>query len=99
MSAGNALWKPSHEPAPFDADRWLRQRDANEFDLGDIGALAVPTPSTMELSEAVRSNYGFLADLDDSERQLAAARGQDRALALKLLAELPDALLGGQRLY
>ena len=46
----------------------------------------------------MRSNYGSLADLDDDERQLAAARGQDRPLALKLLAELPDALLGGRRL-
>jgi predicted nucleotidyltransferase component of viral defense system len=99
VSAGHAVWKPGHEPTPFDADRWLRERDAKEFDLGDIGALAVPTPSTSELSEAVRSNYRFLADLDDSERRLAAARGQDRPLALKLLAELPDALLGGQRLY
>jgi hypothetical protein len=47
----------------------------------------------------VRSNYRFLADLDDNERQLAAARGQDRPLALKLLADLPDALLSKQRLY
>jgi predicted nucleotidyltransferase component of viral defense system len=99
VRAGNAVWKPSHEPTPFEPDRWLRQRDAKEFDLGDIGALAVPTPSTSELSEAVRGNYGFLGDLDDDERQLAAARGQDRPLALKLLAELPDALLGGQRLH
>lgn len=80
-------------------DRWLRQRDANEFDLGDIGALAVPTPSTTELSEAVHRNYGFLADLDDLERELAAARGQDRPLALELLTELPDALLSEHRLY
>lgn len=99
VSTGHAVWKPSHEPAAFDPSRWLRPRVANEFDLGDIGALAVPTPSTIELSEAVRSNYGFLADLDDDERQLAAARGQDRPLALKLLAELTDALLGGRRLY
>lgn len=99
LSAGTAVWKPGHEPAAFDPDRWLRQRDANEFDLGDIGALAVPTPSTSELSDAVRSGYGFLADLDDDERQLAAARGKDRPLALKLLAELPDALLGGERLF
>lgn len=99
VSTGSAVWKPSHEPAPFDPDRWLRQRDASEFDLGDIGALAVPTPSTTELSEAVRKGYGFLGDLDAIELQLAAARGQDRPLALKLLGELPDALLSGHRLY
>ena len=47
----------------------------------------------------MRNGYGFLADLDDDERQLAAARGQDRPLALKLLTERPDALLAGQHLY
>lgn len=99
LSAGNAVWKPGHESAPFDPDRWLRQRDANEFDLGDIGALAVPTPSTAELCDSVRNGSGFLAELDEDESQLAAARGQDRPLALKLLAELPDALLGGERLF
>ena len=99
VSAGKAVWKPSHEPTPFEPDRWLRQRGAKEFDLEDIGALAVPTPSTAELSEAVRTNYGFLSALDDSERQLAAARGQDRPLALKLLADLPAGLLNGQGLY
>lgn len=99
VSTAGAVWKPGHEPASFDPDRWLRARDAREFDLGDIGALAVPTPTTGELSDAVRNSYRFLADLDDDERQVAAARGQDRPLALRLLAELPDALLGGERLY
>lgn len=99
ISTASAAWKPSHEPAAFDPDRWLRPRDAREFDLGDIGALAVPSPTTHELSEAVRSSYRFLADLDDDERQLAEARGQDRPLALQLLTELPEALLGGERLY
>jgi hypothetical protein len=99
VSAGNAVWKPSHDPAPFDPDRWLRQRNSSEFDLGDIGALAVPTPSTTELSEAARTSYRLLADLADEARQLAAARGQDRPLALKLRAELPDGLLSGARPY
>jgi predicted nucleotidyltransferase component of viral defense system len=99
VSAGKAVWKPSHEPAPFEPDRWLRPRSAKEFDLEDIGALAVPTPSTAELSEAVRTNYGFLSDLDDDERRLADARGQDRPLALKVLSDLPDRLLSGSGLY
>lgn len=99
VSTASAVWKPGHESAAFDPERWLRARDAQEFDLGDIGALAVPTPTTSYLSDAVRNNYGFLADLDADECQLAAARGKDRPLALRLLAELPDALLGGARLY
>jgi predicted nucleotidyltransferase component of viral defense system len=99
VSAGRAVWKPSHEPAPFEPDYWLRPRDSKEFDLGDIGALAVPTPSAVELSEVVRTNYGFLSDLDTDERRLAAARGQDRPLALKLLAALPGGHLNEQGLY
>ena len=98
ISTASAARKPGHEPAAFDPDRWLRPRDAREFDLGDDGALAVPCPTTPELSEAVRSSYRFLADLDGDERQLAEARGQDRPPALQLLAELPEALLGGERL-
>lgn len=98
VSATSAQWRPSHEPAPFDPDRWLRRRDAQELDVGDIGALAVPVPSAGELSDTVRNSYRFLADLDRDERRLAAAHGQDRPLALRLLAELPDALLGGERL-
>lgn len=97
--AGNAVWKPSHAPAAFEPDRWLRSRNAREFDIGDIGALAVPTPSPSELSDAVCNGYRFLADLDDDERQLAAAHGRDRPLALRLLAHLPDALLSRGQLY
>ena len=37
--------------------------------------------------------------LDPAERQLAAAREQDRHLALRLLAELPGARLAALRLY
>ncbi len=99
VSAGKAVWKSSHELAAFEPDHWLRERGAKEFDLEDIGALAVPTPSTAELSEAVRTNYAYLADLDDNEQQLAAARGQDRPLALRLLADLPDGRLHGCGLY
>lgn len=99
VNTASAVWTPSHEPTAFDPDHWLRLRDVQEFDLGDIGALTVPTPTTRELTEAVSNYYGFLADLDDDERRLAAARGRDRPLVLRLLAELPDGLLSGERLY
>lgn len=99
VTGGRATWKQSHEPTPFDPDHWLRPRTASEFDLEDIGALAVPVPTADELSEAVRHRYRFLADLDDDEWTLAAARGQDRSLALRLLSDLPDGRLKGVGLY
>ena len=99
VSAANVRWKPGHEPRPFDPDKWLRTRAATEVDLADIGALAVPTPSLADLNAAIQTHYRFLRGLDPTERQLAAAREQDRHLALRLLAELPGARLAALGLY
>lgn len=99
LSGGNATWTPSHAPTRFDPAHWLRQRTAEEFDLEDLGALTVPTPTAIELSAAVRTKYAFLTDLDADETVLAAARGQDRSLALDLLRSLPDGRLGALPLY
>ena len=97
--AGNTWWKPGHEGPSFEPDRWLRDRSHGEFDEEDIGALAVPVPTATELSEALRSHFGFLADLDPEELVLAHAREQDRPLALRLLAALPEARLADVGLY
>jgi len=97
--AGNTWWKPGHEGPSFDPERWLRDRSRGEFDEEDIGALAVPVPSAAELSEALRTHFGFLASLDPDEQILAQAREQDRPLALRLLASLPDARLVDVGLY
>lgn len=99
LTGGNATWKPGHEPAAFDPEHWLRPRAADEFDLEDIGALAVPTPTAEDLSAAVRTRYAFLADLDPDESILAAARGQDRGLALQAILALPDGRLNGLGIY
>jgi predicted nucleotidyltransferase component of viral defense system len=99
VTAPHAKWKPAHEPAAFDPGHWLRERRADEFDLEDIGALAVPPPSPTDLAAQVQRHYAFLADLDDTERQLAAARGQDRALALAELGGLPGGRLCEVGLY
>ena len=80
-------------PRAFDSSHWLRTRVATEVDLADIGALAVPTPSLADLNAKIHAHYGFLRNLDPVERQLAAAREQDRNLTLRLLSELPDARL------
>lgn len=93
VTGANAHWKPGHEPRDFDPATWLRPRKAGEFDLEDIGALAVPVPTAAELSAAVSTRYAFLTQLDPDELQLAGAREHDRHLALRLLAELPGARL------
>ncbi len=99
LHGGSTHWKPAHDGPPFDPDRWLRDRSHGEFDEEDIGALAVPVPTAIELSDALRTHDRFLADLDPHERVLAAAREQDRPLALALLAELPGGRLGDHGLY
>jgi predicted nucleotidyltransferase component of viral defense system len=99
LSGTNVVWKPGHEPRGFDPAAWLRVRSAREFDLDDIGALAVPVPTEAELANTVSSRYAFLADIDAEERQLAQAREQDRGLALDLLAKLPGARLAHVALY
>src|SRR5574342_598952 len=81
LTSTNAHWKPGHEPRPFDPTAWLRARSAREFDLDDIGALAVPIPTEAALASTVSARYAFLAELDTEEQQLAAAREQDRDLA------------------
>jgi len=79
LSVGIAVWKPGHESTPFDPDRLLRERDANS----STSATSVPSRPRLhppaELSDALRNGYGFFADLDEDERALAAARGQDAA--------------------
>lgn len=99
LHAGDTFWKPGHEGPAFVPDRWLRDRSADEFDEEDIGALAVSAPSAAELSDALRTHFRFLADLDDDERTLARAREQDRPLALRLLSDLPGGRLTEVGLY
>jgi predicted nucleotidyltransferase component of viral defense system len=99
FAAASVRWKPGHEPRAFDPNKWLRTRASTEVDLADIGALAVPTPSLADLNASIQAHYGFLRGLDPAERQLAAAREQDRHLALRLLAELSGARLATLGLY
>jgi hypothetical protein len=99
VSSAQAHWKKGHEPSEFDPATWLRARGSDEFDMEDIGALAVPTPTPHELSTVVRTRYAFLAELDDDELRLASSRPQDRPLALRLLAALPGERLDAIGLY
>ena len=99
VHGGTAYWKPGHEGPSFDAERWLRDRSRGDFDIEDIGALSVPTPTAAELSGAVRTHYAFLADLDEDEQVIARAKEQDRPLALRLLTDLPGHRLRDIGLY
>lgn len=99
VGAGNSSWGPAHVDTSFDPERWLRPRTAKEFDVEDIGALAVPTPKPERLSEEVRVGFGFLSELDADEKAVAASNPKDRALVLRMLAELPDGRFDGIGLY
>lgn len=99
MHAGNTTWEPAHTRSAFNPEEWLRTRDAKEFDMEDIGALAVPAPKPEELSERVRVGFSFLAELDSQEEKLALSDPRDRALAIKLLKELPGGRLSKGILY
>jgi predicted nucleotidyltransferase component of viral defense system len=99
VHAGSTWWKPGHEAYPFDPEKWLRDRSDEDFDVEDIGALVVPVPSASELSDAIRSHYGFLTELNADEIVLSANREQERPLALRLLAELPGNRLSDIGLY
>lgn len=74
-------------------------RNARDFDLDDIGALAVPVPTEAELANTISNRYALLSDVNAEERQLAQAREQDRSLALDLLAKLPGTRLAHVGLY
>ena len=90
LHAGAMEWPLAHEKSQFDAERWLRKRTSDEFDLEDIGALAVPTPSPSELSDAICFGFSFLANLTEEEQIIALADNRDRALVIKMLKALPD---------
>lgn len=97
--AGKIYWRKGHQGPPFDPDHWLRNRDESEFDVEDIGALAVPVPSVSELSNALQTQFSFLTELAEEEQIIAQAREQDRPLAWQLLAQLPGQRLRGIGIY
>lgn len=99
MHAGGTAWKPGHKASTFDPERWLRRRDEGEFDLEDIGALAIPTPTAKELCDEVRTSFAFLADLTEEERELSRSDERDRSLAIRMLQELPGGRLADQGVY
>lgn len=99
LHAKTMAWPPGHKRSAFDVGWWLRERSEGEFDLEDIGALAVPVPSPKGLSESVRNGFSFLCELTDEEEILAKADNRDRSPAIKLLRELPGGRFAGSGAY
>ena len=99
IHTGTMSWNPGHEGSVFDTMHWLRERDKSEFDLEDIGALAVPMPTVKDLSCVVRTSFAFLDELDEEERMLAQSDERDRSLAIRLLKNLPGNRLKDIGLY
>lgn len=93
LTAGDSQWTKGHDPVPLDVDHWLRYRGRTEFDDENIGLLAAPPPSLLELGKALAREYRFLGDLDSEERILARGHGGDRSLVLRVLSELHDTQL------
>lgn len=93
MHCGNVYWHPAHEPSVFDPGKWLYSRDPKDVDSEDIGALAVPTPTSEELIERLKTNYSFLLDLDETEQTIAASNPKNRGLVIRTLSQLPDSRL------
>lgn len=99
MHTGSMAWPPGHEKSQFDVERWLRERSEEEFDLEDIGALAVSAPSPGKLNDAVRIGFSFLADLTEEEEVVALSDNRDRALVIRLLEGLPGGRFVGSGVY
>lgn len=92
-------WKAAHFSLAFDPNTWLRERTEDEFDLEDIGALAVPTPSAKDLASTVSREYAFLANMTDEEAILSNASERDRSLAISCLQKLPGKRMAGIGIY
>lgn len=93
LSSTHHAWPPAHGPRTLDVEHWLRPRAAKEFDDEQIGLLTTPPPNLDDLGADLPRYYGWLGELDEDERVIAAGAAGDRALVLRLLGDLPGARL------
>ncbi|MCR5769365.1 MAG: nucleotidyl transferase AbiEii/AbiGii toxin family protein [Lachnospiraceae bacterium] len=94
MHYGNIFWHPAHSPSVFDPNKWLNERNPADVDAEDIGTLAVPAPTPEDLIKRLKTNYSFLAELDEVEKTIAKSNQKDRGLVIQVLSELPGNRLG-----
>ncbi len=81
----------------FDPSRWTAPRRARDFDDDSIGLLTAPPPDLDELGRSLVERYGWLVDLDDDERRVAAGNAGDRSVVLRLLGDLAGGRLARAR--
>lgn len=99
LSSPPATWRPVTGAIPYDPDRWRTIRRATDFDEDSIGILAVPPPSLDALGGRLRTHYGFLADLDDTELRIVAGGAGSRNLVLEAIISLPGSRFANRPLY
>jgi hypothetical protein len=94
-----AAWRPVAGAIPYDPGRWQTTRHAADFDEDSIGVLSVPPPSLDALGDQLRTHFGFLADLDSTERRIVAGGAGSRNLVLEALSSLPGSRFADRPLY
>ena len=99
IATGTRDWPTVDRPEPFEPMNWLRDRSGEDVDWDDIGELADSGPTPQQLSGDVRVSFKFLADLDEEERVIAQARGQDRPIVLAAIKGLPGGHLADVTLH
>lgn len=99
LSSPPAAWRPVTGAIPYDPGRWQMTRRAADFDEDSIGILAVPPPSLDALGDQLRTHFGFLADLDSTERRIVAGGAGSRNLVLEALSNLPGSRFASRPLY
>jgi hypothetical protein len=98
-SSPPAAWRPVTGAIPYDPGRWQTTRRAADFDEDSIGILAVPPPSLDALGDQLRTHFGFLADLDSTERRIVAGGAGSRNLVLDALSSLSGSRFADRPLY
>ena len=99
LSSPPAAWRPVTGAIPYDPGRWQTTRRAADFDEDSIGILAVPPPSLDALGDQLRTHFGFLADLNSTERRIAAGGAGSRNLVLEAISTLPGSRFASRPLY
>ena len=99
LSSPPAAWRPVTGAIPYDPGRWQTTRRAADFDEDSIGILAVLPPSLDALGDQLRMHFGFLADLDGTERRIVAGGAGSRNLVLEALSSLPGSRFASRPLY
>jgi predicted nucleotidyltransferase component of viral defense system len=99
LSSPPATWQPVTGAVPYSPDRWRTTRRAADFDEESIGLLTIPPPSLDDLGGQLHALFNFLADLDDTERRIAAGSACSRSLVLETISNLPGSRFTNRPLY